>query len=122
MKFVLWMVAGSVVSALGITAVLGTQVSTGVRLAVWLGMLGPLVSTVCSGAIVDRVYRKRPESLTRVMSAAFAAKMIFFGAYVALVVKAGWAQPVPFAISFTGYFLGLHITEAVRLRRLFSNT
>ena len=38
-------------------------------------------------------------SSTGVMIKAFVAKMVFFGGYVALIVKAGWVQPVPFAIS-----------------------
>lgn len=122
MKLSWWMLAGSTVSALGITLLLGTATPLDVRLAVWLGMLAPLATTLASAAIVERVYRVRPESLTRVMGAAFAAKMVFFGGYVALVIKAGWVQPVPFAISFTGYFLALHITEAFRLRRLFAGT
>ena len=115
------MLAGSAVSALGITALLGRATPSDVRLAVWLGMLAPLAATLCSATLVERTYRSRPESLTRVMGTAFVAKMIFFGGYVALVVKAEWVRPVPFAISFTGYFLALHITEAFRLKRLFAS-
>src|SRR5437016_1327213 len=107
MKLDVWMLAGSAVSALGITAFLGMARSPDV----WLGMLAPLAATLCSTAIVERVYRKRPEDLTRVMGTAFVVKMAFFGGYVVLVVKAGWARPVPFVISFTGYFLALHFIE-----------
>jgi uncharacterized membrane protein len=56
------------------------------------------------------------------MIKAFFAKMVFFGLYVALVVKAGWVRPIPFVISFTCYFLVLHMIEAFRLKRLFANT
>jgi hypothetical protein len=28
-------------------------------------------------------------------------------------------RPVPFVVSFTGYFIALHVTEAVFMRRLF---
>jgi hypothetical protein len=56
------------------------------------------------------------------MIGAFGAKMLFFGGYIALVIKAGWVRPVPFAISFTGYFIALHLLEAVHLRRLFATT
>ena len=118
MKLSWWMLAGSVVSALGITAFLGTATP----LDVWLGMLAPLAATLCSSAFVERTYRTRPESLTRVMGTAFVVKMAFFGGYVVLVVKAGWVQPAPFVISFTGYFLALHFIEAVRLKRLVANT
>jgi hypothetical protein len=48
--------------------------------------------------------------------------MFFFGGYVLLIVKSGWVRPVAFAVSFTGYFLALHIIEAFRLKRLFAGT
>jgi len=120
MKLGVWMLAGSVVSALGITAYLGRAASLDVRLGLWLGMLGPLAATLVSAEMVERVYRRHPERLTGVMIVAFAAKMFFFGGYVLLIVKAGWVQPGPFAISFTSYFLALHIIEAFRLKRLFA--
>jgi hypothetical protein len=122
MKLSWWMLAGSVVSALGITAFLGTATPLDVRLGVWLGMLAPLAATLCSWAVVERTYRTRPENLTRVMGTAFVVKMAFFGGYAVLVVKAGWVQPASFVISFTGYFLALHFIEAVRLKRLVANT
>jgi hypothetical protein len=30
-------------------------------------------------------------------------------------------RPVPFAVSFTGYFIALHLTEALFMRRLFNS-
>jgi len=117
-----WLVAGSVLSSVAIVALLGDEVAAGVRLAVWLGMLGPLVATLCAMVAMNRAYRRSAVSLTGVMIKAFVAKMVFFGGYVALVVKSGWVQPVPFAVSFTGYFVVLHMIEAFRLRRLFANT
>ena len=122
MKFGWWMLAGSAVSAFGIVALLGDEATPDLRLAVWLGMLGPLAATLCAMVASTRAYRRNPESLTGAMIKAFVAKMIFFGGYVALVVEAGWVRPVPFAISFTSYFVVLHMIEAFRLRRLFANT
>ena len=47
--------------------------------------------------------------------------MVFFGAYVAVVLKL-FAQPaIPFVASFTGYFIALHLCEALLLRRLFTS-
>ena len=40
--------------------------------------------------------------------------MVFFGAYVAVGDAAVvGVQPVPFVVSFTGYFIGLYLTEAL---------
>jgi len=120
MKLGAWMVAGSVLSAFVVVTLLGTDVPPDVRLGVWLGMAAPLVAALISTIAIESVFRKNPASLTGLMAAAFAAKMIFFGGYIALIVTMGWVRPIPFAISFTAYFLGLHVTEAFHLRRLFA--
>ena len=53
------------------------------------------------------------------MISAFAGKLIFFGAYVGLAVGVLGVKPVPFALSLTGYFIALHLIEALWLKRLF---
>jgi hypothetical protein len=118
MKVGLWMLAGSALSSFGIVAFFGDEATPDLRPAVWLGMLGPLAAALCSIAVMERTVREHPERLMAVMIGAFAAKVLFFGGYIALVVKAIEVQTVPFAISFTGYFVALHIVEAWRLRRL----
>jgi hypothetical protein len=122
MKREWWLLAGSALSSFGIVAFLGKNATPDVRLAVWLGMVGPLAAALCSNIATERAYRKQPESVMRVMITAFGLKIVFFGGYIALVVKAGWVQSVPFAMSFTGYFLALHIIEAFHLRRLLATT
>jgi len=117
-----WMLAGSALSSFAIVAVRGDDATPDLRLAVWFGMLAPLVAALCATVAMERTYRKHPEDLMRMMIAAFGVKIVFFGGYIALVVKAGWVRPVPFAISFTAYFLGLHIVEALHLRRLLTST
>jgi F0F1-type ATP synthase assembly protein I len=98
------------------TAVAGPR--TG--LDVLLGGLGPLVATVASWLVAERVWRQRPEALTGVMIAGFAAKLVFFGAYVAVMIGVLSRRPVPFMASFTGSFIVLHLVEALALRRLFA--
>jgi hypothetical protein len=48
-----------------------------------------------------------------------AVKAVFFGAYVAGMLRVIGLRPVPFVVSFTSYFIALHVTEAMFLRRLF---
>jgi hypothetical protein len=114
MKLVWWMLAGSTISAFVISALF----VKGAKLEVWLGMLGPLAAALVSWIAMERQYRRRLERLTAVMIRAFAAKMVFFGFYITILLSAGWVQPIPFAISFICYFLSLHIVEAIALRRL----
>ncbi len=85
---------------------------------VLLGMLGPLAVAGGSWVLVERTYRRNPERLTAVMVAAFAGKMIFFGAYVVVGLAVLSLRPVPFVVSFTGCFIGSHAIEALFLRRL----
>ena len=116
MSEVRWMAVAGVTSWLVATAVFG-MAATGELL---LGMVGPLAAVVVSWVIAERIWRANPERLTAVMIAAFAAKMVFFGAYVAVMLKVLAFRPVPFVASFTGHFIGLYGMEAVYLRRLFT--
>ncbi len=114
MKTVSWMVGLSLISWLGIAGLFGRQ--TG--LAALAGLLAPLVVASGTWLLMERAYRRNPAGLTRVILKAFVGKMIFFGAYVAVVLSALSIRPIPFIVSFTAYFICLHVTEAICLRRL----
>jgi hypothetical protein len=85
---------------------------------VWLGMLGPLAVAGATWTMTERVYRTAPERLTQMMIGAFAAKLVFFGVYVGLAIGVLGMEPAPFAVSFTAYFIVLHLVEALWLKRL----
>jgi hypothetical protein len=116
MKAALWMAAAAVGSALAVVAVAGRQTAREVS----LGLLAPLLATAASWVITERTYRADPVRLTGLMTAGFAAKMVFFGAYVAAMLKLVGLAPVAFVASFTAYFIALYLTEALLMRRLFS--
>lgn len=116
MKLVWWMVAGSVTSSLAMTAILGVQTGP----AIGLGMSGPLIAILLTWISVERLHNRHPERVTALLVKAFAAKMVFFAAYIGLILGADLVRPMPFVISFTAYFLALHITMAISLRRLMS--
>ena len=114
MKLFWWMLAGSLLTASAATLTVAPQT----RMELWAGMLGPLVPAVVSWLAMLRQYRKRPEGLTALMIKAFVAKMLFFAGYITALVSLGSAEPVPLVASFGFYFIALHITEAIGLRRL----
>lgn len=114
MKLVGWMTAISAVSALVVTLLPGIDDS----LAVWLGMLGPLAITAVGWLAVESAYRKGPESLTAVQVRLFVGKVVFVGAYIIAILGTTPARPAPFAVSFTAYFVGLYVAEAMALHRL----
>ncbi len=114
MKLVWWMLSGSILSALCLTAIAGIDV----RLEIWLGMLGPLLCALVSWIAMQRRYTRRPEGMTALLVKAFISKMVFFAAYIIVLLSNEWVQPIPFAILFTFYYLSLHVVEAVALHRL----
>ena len=112
-----WWMAGAAIASWIVAAQLpGIQADR----EIGFGMLGPLIGALATWIIVDRTYSSsRPERLTGLMIAAFIAKMLFFGGYVTVMLKVLALRPVAFVVSFTGYFIALHMAEAVCLRRLF---
>jgi hypothetical protein len=113
LKKIGWLAAGSALSA----AVLGMRFGR----EVWLGLLAPLVVVSVTWVLTERVYKASPERLTAVMISAFAGKLVFFGAYVGLAIGVLGVTPVPFVASLTGYFIALHMIEALWLKRLFAS-
>jgi hypothetical protein len=114
MKPVWWMAALSGASAMAASLVAGSGTE------IFLGMIAPLLVASAFWIAAVRTYTRRPEQLTSMMMAAFAAKLVVFGAYVGLAIGVFHVRPVPFAVSFAGYFIALHLTEAFCLQRLFA--
>lgn len=111
MTRIVWLAVAAVVSAALLGARFGSEV--------WLGMFAPLIVVSVTWVLTEQVYKARPERLTSVMISAFAGKLVFFGAYVALAIGVLGVEAVPFAASFAGYFIALHLVEALWLKRLF---
>jgi hypothetical protein len=116
MKPVAWMTAASLGSGLLAMAIVGRQAGA----EVMLGMVAPLAAVSVSWLLTERTYKRDPQRLTGLMVGAFGAKMLFFGAYVAVMLNLVALRPVPFVASFTGYFIALYLTEALLMRRLFA--
>ena len=109
------MVAASAVSWVVATVLAGP----GRGLAIFYGMLGPLVATSGSWVVAETVFKRAPNRLTAAMAGGFGVKMVFFGAYVVVALRVLSLPPVPFVASFTSYFIGLYAIEAMLMRRLF---
>jgi len=116
MKSVVWLVIGSMATWFGASVFVDPRTS----LEILGGMLGPLVAVTGSWVAAEWVWGRNPVDLTPMMITAFAAKLVFFGGYVSVMLKVLGLRPVPFMLSFTGYFIALNFAEALFLRRLFS--
>lgn len=116
MKPLAWMVGASVGSWLAIAVWSGMSNSR----EVLFGMLAPLAGAAATWVLVARAFPSRPESVTPLMVAAFAGKLVFFGVYVTIMLRVLALRPLPFVVSFTTYFIALHLFEAFCLQRLFT--
>jgi hypothetical protein len=112
-----WMAGAALASWLIVAAVPGVDS----EIEVLFGMIAPLAGALVTWVVVARTYARRPERLTPLMVAAFAGKLVFFGAYVTVMLGVLSLRPLPFVISFTAYFIALHLVEALCLQRLFGN-
>jgi hypothetical protein len=116
MKPVAWTIVACIISWLAVTVVVDRRTS----IEVLGGMVGPLAAVCVTWILTLRVHQRRPEAVLSLLVAAFAGKIVFFGAYVTIMLRVASFRPVPFVVSFTIYFIGLYLTEALYLRRLIS--
>lgn len=109
-----WMAGASVLGWLAVSAIGGEDVNP----EALYGMAGPLVSSSVTWVVIERTWRRTPDRLMGVMMAGFAAKLVFFGFYVAAMLRGLSVRPVPFVAAFVGFFIALYAMQALFLRRL----
>ena len=86
---------------------------------IFLGMVLPWLISLISIVKTRSVYNLNPEKLIKHMTTAMLMKMMSYGLLLIIIFTFISFNPLPFIISFTGYFLTLHITEAFVLRFIF---
>ena len=86
---------------------------------IFLGMVIPWSISLISISKTHFVYKINPEKLIKHMTTAMLMKMLSYGLLLVIIFTFISFNPLPFIISFTGYFLALHITEAFVLRYIF---
>ena len=106
---------GVALGVIGIATGLGYE---GVARPVFGGMLGPLIAVVATWIVTVRTYRRNPAAVAGLMMRAFFVKVLFFAAYVVVMVKVAELPARPFGLSFTAFFIGLYAVEAVSIARL----
>ena len=115
MKFVGYLAGGSILTAI-ILSVVSAAAGLGAEKEIWLGMLGPALASVVSWTAVERQRRLNPQKIFKCLIQAFVLKFLFFGAYIVILVKAGWIRPGLFVGCFAFFYLALHVAEAFELR------
>ena len=87
----------------------------------FFGMIGPLLAAGATWIAVERMHATAPERVMSVMLTAFMVKMMFFGVYVAGMLRGLDLRRTPFVVSFTVFFIALYAMEALFLKRLFES-
>jgi len=111
-----WMAATASAAGGVLTLALGPDAWT----AVLAGSAGPFVAAAVTWIVVERLHRRAPARVAPAMITLFAAKMLWFGAYVAAVVILVPVATRAFIVSLTSQYIMLHFMEALFLRRLFA--
>jgi hypothetical protein len=115
MKPLWWMIGASLLSWLGVTAVSPGDVNP----EILLGMAGPLASAAVTWVMTARTQAAAPAAVLAVMMKALLGKMVFFAAYVAVMLRVLDLRPHLFVASFTTYFIALFLMQALFMARLF---
>jgi len=115
MKFIGYLTGASILAAIVFTIVSGS-VGLGAEKEIWFGMLCPTLAFIVSGLVIERQRRISPQKIFKRRIQIFVVKFLFFGVYIAVLVKMGQVKPELFFVCFAFFYLALHIAEAYELR------
>ena len=88
---------------------------------IFLGMFLPWIISLISISKTHSVYNIDPIKLTKHMTTAMLMKMLSYGLLLIIIFTFISFNPIPFIISFTSYYLTLHLTEAFIVRSFIDN-
>ena len=115
MKYILYII----LLGLGISGLVGGTIYPQYISEIFLGMVAPLLVTVFSIFWIEKVFKTDKEILTATMAKSFFIKMVLFALYFIIILGFYTFEPIPFVISFTGFFILFYVIEAVFLQKLF---
>ena len=87
---------------------------------IFLGMIAPLFIGIGSIFLLSIANQKSPEYVNRVMVKSFIVKMILYAIYFIYIFTFYTFNPMPFVLSFVGYYITLHISEVLFLKSIFN--
>lgn len=86
---------------------------------IFLGMIMPLIVGILTVISIYKIYLTDPGKLTGWMIKSFFGKMIIYGLYFAIILVFYTFHALSFVISFVGFFIVLHMIEALYFNKLF---
>lgn len=107
-----------VLIGLGSSGLIGGTIYSNYFSEIFLGMAAPLLLSIVSVLWNESSFKKSPQQLTNTLIKTFIARVVFFAIYFVLVFTYYDFEPIPFIISFTGFFMIFYIIEALFLQKL----
>ena len=98
---------------------MAASVAAPVNPEAFFGMLGPLVSAVATWIVAFRTWAAAPERLTGVMVDRLRRESVVLRDVSGGDASRAGLRPIVFVVSFAGFFIALHVIEALFLKRLF---
>ena len=105
----------------GIAGLVGGTIYPQYISEVFLGMVAPLLVTIFSIFWIGKVFKIDKEKITATMTKSFFIKMVLFALYFIMILSFYTFKPIPFVLSFTGFFILFYIIEAIFLQKLFQS-
>ena len=85
---------------------------------IFLGLVGPVLVGFITIFFMIKYSNSRAIRFNRMLVRGFAIKFIFYGIFIITIFTVYSFKPVPFMCSFTVSFIGLHMMEAIVLKKI----
>ena len=90
----------------------------GMIIEIFLGLVGPVLVGFITIFFMIKYSNSRAVRFNRMLVRGFAIKFIFYGVFIITIFTVYSFKPVPFMCSFTSSFIGLHLMEAIVLKKI----
>ena len=91
---------------------------TNFTLEIFLGLLAPILAGYGTVFFMEKYSNKEMIYFNRMLIKGFAFKFIFYGLFILIIFTVYSFNPIPFMCSFTSSFIGLHMMEAIVLKKI----
>ncbi|SVC25031.1 uncharacterized protein METZ01_LOCUS277885 [marine metagenome] len=85
---------------------------------IFLGLLGPVLVGFVTVFFMIKYSNSGAIRLNRMLVRSFGIKFIFYGIFIITIFTVYPFKPIPFMCSFTSSFIGLHLMEAIVLKKI----
>ena len=85
---------------------------------IFLGLVGPVLVGFITIFFMIKYSNSRAIRFNRMLFRGFAIKFIFYGIFIITIFTVYPFKPIPFMCSFTSSFIGLHLMEAIVLKKI----